>query len=486
MLRELGESMSYLDGLGKLEESQRLEFKEASSGLPDDLWESYSAFANTEGGTIVLGVAEDRGTGDFYPVGVSDARALVSDFWSVIRNQKRVERDVMLYDGVRVEREGDAELIVIYVPRAERGDKPVRVYDRRRKAFVAWVRRGSGDYEASGSDLRQMAYDCEPRADRQALEEFGVNSLCSDTVRRYRAIFAERKPRSPWVADSDEDFLYHVGALAKGRDGLVHPTRAGLLAFGFEYEITNLLPQFLLDYREEVSPDLRWDDRVVSQEGDWSGNLIDFYLTVTGRFLSRFKSPFRTDGTGTRHGSSNPVTEAVNEALTNALVHAYYGGTTAVTVVLRPDRLELTNPGTLLVDADVAIVGGTSETRNPTIMRLFSFIGAGDRAGSGLQEIWGTWSATFDAEPKLSESHSPSSVKLVLPLVDERRPPSPSVEDVFSAVEGAREGLTSKDVQALFGVSERVAQNRLRELLSLDRGVERVREGRSLRYRIAP
>ena len=93
------------------------------------------------------------------------------------------------------------------------------VYDRRRKGFVAWVRRGAGDHEASESDLRQMAYDSEPRADRRALEEFETSSLCPDTIKRYRSIFAERKPRSPWVADGDEDFLYHVGALAKGADG---------------------------------------------------------------------------------------------------------------------------------------------------------------------------------------------------------------------------------------------------------------------------
>lgn len=331
-----------------------------------------------------------------------------------------------------------------------------------------------------------MTYDSEPRADRRALEEFGVDSLCPDTIRRYRSIFAERKPRSPWVADSDEDFLYHVGALAKGRDGLIHPTRAGLLSFGFEYEITNLLPGYLLDYREEVSGDLRWDDRVVSQDGDWSGNLVDFYLTVTGRLQARFKSPFRTDRTGARHGSDNPVTEAVNEALTNALVHAYYGGAPSVTVILRSDRLEATNPGTLLVDRDVAIAGGTSETRNPTILRLFNFIGASDRAGSGLQEIWETWSEAFGSEPELLESHSPSSVRLNLPLgAATPRARALTADAVLAAVEETPGGLTSRDVQRLFGVSERVAQNRLRELLSLDRGVERVREGRSLRYRVS-
>ena len=465
-----------------------MEFKEAASGLPDDLWETYSAFANTEGGTIVLGVAEDRSTGDFRPVGVPDARSAISDFWNTVRNPKRVARDVMLYDGVRVEQEGDVELVVIDVPRAERGDKPVTVYDRRRRGFVAWVRRGSGDHEASELDLRQMAYDSEPRADRRALEEFEVGSLCPDTVRRYRSIFAERKPRSPWVADGDEDFLYHVGALAKGAGGRVHPTRAGLLAFGYEYEITNLLPQYLLDYREEVSPDLRWDDRVVSLDGDWSGNLIDFYLTVTARLLTRFRSPFRTDRTGMRHGSENPVTEAVNEAVTNALVHAYYGGASTVTVVLRPERLEVTNSGTLLVDRDVAIAGGTSETRNPTLMRLFNFIGASDRAGSGVQEIWETWSASFGSEPELAEIHSPSpSVRMCLPLAPARPAVRPlSSEAVLDAVRKSPGGLTSRDVQDRFGVSERVAQNRLRELLAPESGVERVRDGRAWRYRITP
>lgn len=454
-----------------LHEGQHLEFKEAHGGLPRDVWETYSAFANTEGGEIVLGVREPS-PGSFEVVGVDSAESLISQFWTSVRNRQVVDRDVMLLDGVREEELLGRRVVVIEVPRAERGEKPVRAYDKKEKGFVAYVRRGEDDLRATDADLRLMSYDGVPGADRRPLHGFEIDSLCPETVSRYRNVFSTVKGASPWNGDSTEDFLFHIGALAKDRDGCLRPTIAGLLSFGHEYAITSYSPHYLLDYREERSKGLRWDDRLVSQSGDWSGNLLDFYWSVSGRLARNVAAPFSTDEVGARHGSANPVSEALGEAVVNALVHAYYGATGSVRVLLEPDGLRVTNPGSMLIDRDVAIAGGASESRNPTLMRIFSLIGASDRAGSGLYDIWSTWRSVFGAAPVLTERHSPSAVELFLPLAPAglQSPPAPS---------GA--GITADELSRAEGITRRSAQRRLRALFEQGEA-DRRREGRSWRY----
>ena len=261
--------------------------------------------------------------------------------------------------------------------------------------------------------------------------------------------------------------------------------KAGLLAFGYEYEITRYLPQYLLDYREETSGTTRWDDRVCSQSGDWSGNVVDFYLTVTERMLRSFKSPFSAGRYGVRHTSDNPINEAVNEAVANAIAHAHYGSAALVKVILRADGLEVSNTGDFLIDRQVAIAGGFSETRNPTLMRMLGLIGATDRAGSGLQLIWTVWRDVFGAEPTLTEFHAPSYVELSLPLAhnleaEDLRGGSGHDEALMLLLSRHPDGITSSDVQRELGLSERVAQKALKGLFNQKRA-DREKEGRAYR-----
>ena len=63
-------------------ESKYIEYKKSRKGLSNDIWSTYSAFANTEGGTIYLGIEEkDRGQKkSLFPVGVEDPEKMIEDF----------------------------------------------------------------------------------------------------------------------------------------------------------------------------------------------------------------------------------------------------------------------------------------------------------------------------------------------------------------------------------------------------------------------
>ncbi|MDE6785825.1 MAG: ATP-binding protein, partial [Muribaculaceae bacterium] len=65
-----------LKELKTYKENSRLEVKSARGGLPNSLWESYSAFANSDGGVIVLGVKENR-DGSFFVEGLGNSHKLI-------------------------------------------------------------------------------------------------------------------------------------------------------------------------------------------------------------------------------------------------------------------------------------------------------------------------------------------------------------------------------------------------------------------------
>ena len=74
--------------------------------------------------------------------------------------------------------------------------------------------------------------------DDTVLEEFPLDALSWDTVSRYRAVVSAARPNHPWLKLDDEEFLVKLNAIGRTNgEGEFHPTRAGLLMFGFEYEI---------------------------------------------------------------------------------------------------------------------------------------------------------------------------------------------------------------------------------------------------------
>ena len=83
-----------LNHLEKYRENNRIEAKKALGGLPKSIWETYSAFANTFGGIILLGVEESHDK-SLNPINLPDPEVLVKEFWDTINNQKKVSVNIL-------------------------------------------------------------------------------------------------------------------------------------------------------------------------------------------------------------------------------------------------------------------------------------------------------------------------------------------------------------------------------------------------------
>ena len=392
------------------------EFKSARGGMPGSFWESYSAMANSQGGTIVLGVAE-KASGLVWE-GVPDAAQLRTVLWGQLNDRHKVSANLLRDDDVRtVEDDEGHQFVVVNVPRASRLQRPVFVGPN--PMTGTYRRAEEGDYHCSIDEVRRMLADqSDTPADSQIVEHFGQPDFDPETVKQYRNRFASRAPDHPWLLLDDGPLLTKLSALRRDRaTGLEGATVAGLLMFGRFEALRDALPGFHVDYRERLSDDpaVRWTDRVVP-DGTWENNLFQFYVRVMQRLSGDLKMPFQLDRELYRKDDS-AVHEALREAVVNALVHADHRGQGGVVIERYPDRIELSNPGSLLVSRVQLLQGGVSECRNKSLQLMFQLMGGGDKAGSGMDKIRAGWRSQHWRSPRLEESLQPDRVKLVLPMV---------------------------------------------------------------------
>lgn len=121
-----GDLMFNLSQFNQYREDNRREVKKAKGGLPDSLWSTYSAFANCYGGVIILGVKE-REDGSWYTTGLQEEGKLRKDFWNTINNLQKVNCNLLSEKDVQTYQVGEDTIMVIYVPRAKREQKPIYV-----------------------------------------------------------------------------------------------------------------------------------------------------------------------------------------------------------------------------------------------------------------------------------------------------------------------------------------------------------------------
>ncbi|MBK6849140.1 MAG: putative DNA binding domain-containing protein [Proteobacteria bacterium] len=333
-------SMTTAD-LEQLVEGHDLEAKLAAGRdgrgeLPSSFFETYSAFANTDGGIVLLGV-EEVPDGRLVAKGMTESAKVVRALWDGLNNPQRVNANLLREQDVEtLDVEGKA-VIRIAVPRASRRQRPVYVGPN--PLTGSFRRNNEGDYRCPEEVVRRMiAEQVEDTRDAHVLRGFGVGDLDATTIAKYRQRYQTRSPDHPWNSLDEKEFLRSVGAFGGDREaGIEGPTSAGLLMFGKLVPIKDAFPNYMLDFQEraDARPDSRWVDRLTT-DGTWSGNLFDFYALAIQRLFRDLRVPFQLRG-DTRIDET-PVHEALREALVNTLIHADYTGRVSVLVGASANR----------------------------------------------------------------------------------------------------------------------------------------------------
>ena len=396
-------------------ESQDFECKRAEDNVPIDAWKSISAFANTEGGYIVLGIAEKKGR--FQILGVNNPKKQLKDFWDNHNNSQKLNVPICDESDVTLETIKDRSLIIIKVPKATRTQRPV--YINNNPMTGTYKRNYEGDYPCTEDEVRQMLRDADSKPqDSRIIENFEINDIDPETIKAYRQRFSSREPDHPWLALDDRELLLQLGGWKHDRKtGKEELTVAGLLMFGRERSILDAFPRYHLDYQERLSndPEERWTDRV-TLDGKWEPNLFNFYYRIYGKLVNDLDVPFRLDGDAVRKGETH-VHEALREALVNALVHADHLSSRPITILKFKDRFEFSNPGRLRIPIELIYDGGVSDPRNPNLLKMFKMIGLGEQAGSGFPKIFRAWREQQWFRPLISENLNLDTTKVALPMV---------------------------------------------------------------------
>lgn len=410
-----------LDELLLDKESGDLEFKSAKGGFPHSMWETYSSFANTDGGAIVFGVKEKDD--QFFLDGLTkeQVRKYKKEFFDGMHNKQIVNIPLLKDNDVQaVEFEG-AWLLFLYIPRVDRTLRPVYCgFD----PYTGTYRRDlEGDYHCSREEVNSMYADANisDPVDGRIMENFNKDDLDSASIMQYRRRFEQWNPDHVWNALPEDQFLEKINVFRKdrktGRYGL---TYAGLLMFGTYSAIMDANPNFFPDYQEIQDPKDRWINRICP-DGNWESNLFQFYSRVLPILQNFLPKPFILEGN--QRKAETPAHVAVREALTNALVHADFMVNASLNVYKYPNKMVFSNPGTMLIPIKQFYRGGESICRNKYLQTMFSFLGSAEKAGSGADKILHGWDSLKWKRPYLMERSRPNKVELMMPmesLIDDR------------------------------------------------------------------
>lgn len=353
-------------------EWEDFEVKEAQNKLPDNVWETVSAFSNTSGGWIVFGIKQK---GKFFEIqGVNDGEKIESDFLNTLRSGQKINTRI-LAEGRKYIID-DKLVLAFHIPSSSM--KPIYVNN----PINTFIRSGSGDRRASEGEIAAMQRDqafgfkSEQIVVGTTLNDIDPVSL--DTFRRHINNF---NPEFPYTQLQNDEFCEKVGI---AKDGVL--TYAGLLMLGKRDSVQRYISNFWIDYIEIPGTSFRDADVRYTYRMPEQANIWESYQIILQRLRIYCDAPYvaREDGRGIQDETQ---LYALREGLTNLCAHCDYFSTMHPVIRVFSDRIEMQNPGKFMFPLSELRKQIHSMPRNPSLSKLFRFARLSENAGYGIDKM---------------------------------------------------------------------------------------------------
>ncbi len=426
------------------QESETVELKQDYS---DSIRKEVIAFANTNGGTIYIGV-DDSGK----VIGVASVDQMIQRITSLIRDS--VMPDVTMfvhYETVSVE---GKQILRITVSRGTA--RPYYIVSKGMKSDGVYVRQGTTSAPATDASIRQMIQetDGDSYEKMRSLKQDLTFSYASGIFENQGLVLEDPQMKTLGILSTDDTYT-NLGLLLS--DQCPHIIKAAV--FGGKDQT------LFQDRREFTGSLLRQVDDAYA------------FMDLRNERTATFDGLQRTD-----HRAYPEA--ALREALLNAFIHRDYSYAASTLISAYADRIEIISVGGLVSGFTLAdVMTGFSICRNPNLANVFYRLNLIEAYGTGLKKITGLYPAytpvqLFDTTPNVFKVTLPKSA--VLPQQPSSQKESPE-ELVLSAL-GKAENISRADVETLTGLSTSSAARLLRRMVELG-SLEVTGNGKNIRYR---
>ena len=415
----------------KYEESPVLELKEQ---INTDFKKEIIAFANTDGGDILIGVARDGSV-----TGVEDTEAEMEKIGNMIRDG--IKPDLTAYTSIERIEDGGKAIIRVSVSRGLK--RPYHLTDKGLKPTGVFVRHGVSSVPATDEAIRQMLRESDGTAFDKArsVNQELTFTYAEKTFQEYQVAFDNAHKRTLGLIDVDG---YYTNAALLLSDQCGHIIRCAV------YEGTG---KTKFKTRKEFS------GSILKQMDDAFS-----FLLLNNNLRATFDGLRRID-------YADYPEEALREALLNAVVHRDYDYSGSIIINIYDDRMEFTSLGGLVKGLTLLdIKGGVSQPRNAVIANVFYRLELIESYGTGIQKMMESYHGS-GAEPAFVPA--PASFVVILPnrntAAGEVPDPTLSREEQVIQLMEKQGAVTRKDVERLLGCSSFPANKVLSSMLEQGR-----------------